>query len=500
MQIFEANKLLVFYFLRFVLSIACAACETYFYRGIMKQFGNHVARIAVVFLIFSTGMFISAAAFLPSTFAMYMVLLSYGGWFAGNYTVAVLATAAGALIGWPFSAILGVPIAWDVLVRQRRIMYFMQLCLISLIVFLGPLVYIDSFFYGKTVIAPLGIVLYNVFGKGGPNLYGVEPWTFYFLNGFLNFNVVFPMALLVLPACVFVKLVTTQTQEKKFPSSVLPVWLSLSGMYIWILIFFTRPHKEERFLFPIYPFICLCGAVTLTEAQKLFHSVFFSNSRHHYSASSTWFAVFVSVVFSLLALSRSSALYYGYHAPLDLYIELNHMSSKLEQPLPPDKEINLCVGKEWYRFPSSFFLPSERWQLQFIRSEFRGQLPKPYSEGSNATKIIPTHMNDMNKEETTRYISITKCDFLVDLETQRETEREPNFVKRAKDWEVVLKKPFLDAERSHRVFRAYYIPFLSHRYTKYINYVLLRSLRKASSKAKKGKEKKHVANEEETKM
>lgn len=36
----------------------------------------------------------------------------------------------------------------------------------------GPLVYIDSFFYGKTVIAPLGIVLYNVFGKGGPSLYG----------------------------------------------------------------------------------------------------------------------------------------------------------------------------------------------------------------------------------------------------------------------------------------------------------------------------------------
>ena len=36
----------------------------------------------------------------------------------------------------------------------------------------GPLVYIDSFYYGKTVIAPLGIVMYNVFGKGGPNLYG----------------------------------------------------------------------------------------------------------------------------------------------------------------------------------------------------------------------------------------------------------------------------------------------------------------------------------------
>ena len=39
--------------------------------------------------------------------------------------------------------------------------------------------YIDSFFYGKTVIAPLGIVLYNVFGKGGPSLYGkvsIDGW------------------------------------------------------------------------------------------------------------------------------------------------------------------------------------------------------------------------------------------------------------------------------------------------------------------------------------
>jgi len=35
----------------------------------------------------------------------------------------------------------------------------------------------------------------------------------------------------------------------------------------------------------------------------------------------------------------------------------------------------------------------------------------------------------------------------VDLETEKETELEPNFVKRTKEWEVVIKKPFLDAER-----------------------------------------------------
>ncbi|XP_015748741.1 PREDICTED: alpha-1,2-mannosyltransferase ALG9-like [Acropora digitifera] len=460
-HLFEANKILVFYFLRFVLSITCAACETYFYRGIMKQFGNHVARIAIVFMLFSTGMFISAAAFLPSTFAMYMVLLSYGGWFAGNNAVAVMATAAGALIGWPFSAILGLPIAWDILVRQRRIIYFLELCVVSLILFLGPLIYIDSFYYGKTVVAPLNIVLYNVFGKGGPSLYGVEPWTFYFLNGALNFNVAFPLALLSLPACVFVRLLNIQTPLKKFPSSVLPVWLTLSGMYIWVLIFFTRPHKEERFLFPIYPFFCLFGAVTVTEVQKLFHHFMFRNSRHHYSASSTWFPVSVCVLFSLLSLSRSSALFHGYHAPLDLYVEFNHMSSNLEHPFPADRYINLCVGKEWYRYPSSFFLPSDR---------------------------IPTNMNDMNKEEPSRFISVSKCDFLVDLATERETDREPNFEKRFKEWEVVIKKPFLDAERSRRIFRAFYIPLVSSHYTTYVNYVLLRASQRGKAKRRAGKQ------------
>ena len=61
-----------------------------------------------------------------------------------------------------------------------------------------------------------------------------------------------------------------------------------------------------------------------------------------------------------LKIVHSLSGFLGYHAPMDLFIELNHMSSKLEEPLPQGKQINLCVGKEWYRFPSSFFLPSER--------------------------------------------------------------------------------------------------------------------------------------------
>lgn len=35
-----------------------------------------------------------------------------------------------------------------------------------------PLVVVDSYYYGKLVVAPLNIVLYNVFTSHGPDLYG----------------------------------------------------------------------------------------------------------------------------------------------------------------------------------------------------------------------------------------------------------------------------------------------------------------------------------------
>ena len=54
---------------------------------------------------------------------------------------------------------------------------------------------IDSLYYGKLVLAPLNIVMYNVFTSHGPDLYGTEPWYFYLFNGFLNFNIIFICAL-----------------------------------------------------------------------------------------------------------------------------------------------------------------------------------------------------------------------------------------------------------------------------------------------------------------
>jgi alpha-1,2-mannosyltransferase len=99
--------------------------------------------------------------------------------------------------------------------------------------------------------------------------------------------------------------------------------------------------------------------------------------------------------------------------------------------------VNICVGKEWYRFPSNFWIPDPRFHVSFIRyhrrtpppryypsgkrargthpscthvrvyhsrSSFRGELPRPYSPPPDGSKVIHTDFNDQNQEEMSRYV------------------------------------------------------------------------------------------------
>nr|XP_013811792.1 PREDICTED: alpha-1,2-mannosyltransferase ALG9 [Apteryx mantelli mantelli] len=430
-----------------------------------------------------TPFFLCVAAFLPSSFCMYTTMIAMTGWYMDKTSVAVLGVAAGALVGWPFSAALGLPIAFDLLIMKQRWKSFLNWCVVSLILFLVPLVIVDSYYYGKLVVAPLNIVLYNVFTSHGPDLYGTEPWSFYFINGFLNFNVAFILALLVLPLTCLMECLLQKFHVQNLGR---PYWLTLAPMYIWIMIFFSQPHKEERFLFPIYPLICLCGAVALSALQKCYHFIFQRYRLEHYTVSSNWLALGTVFLFGLLSLSRSVALFRGYHGPLDLYPEFHRIATDPTiHTVPEGRPVNVCVGKEWYRFPSSFLLP-DNWQLQFILSEFRGQLPKQFAKGPMATRIIPADMNDQNREEPSRYIDISKCHYLVDLDTAAEAPREPRYSSNKEEWVTIAYKPFLDASRSSKLLRAFYIPLLSEQHTWYANYTILKSRRLKQIRKKMG--------------
>ena len=75
----------------------------------------------------------------------------------------------------------------------------------------------------------------------------------------------------------------------------------------------------------------------------------------------------------------------------------------------PENRINVCLGKEWYRYPSSFFLPAKKWNVKFLQSEFKGQLPQPFlTDHELATAIERPNFNDLNLEEVSRYVKVTR--------------------------------------------------------------------------------------------
>lgn len=92
----------------------------------------------------------------------------------------------------------------------------------------------------------LNLLKYNVAGGGDSALYGVEDALFYLRSGALAFNAALPAALLSAPAELLAALARRRA----------PRWdlLSVAGsFYLWLGFMTLIPHKEERFLYVVYP-------------------------------------------------------------------------------------------------------------------------------------------------------------------------------------------------------------------------------------------------------
>mgnify|MGYP001565163979 CR=1 FL=1 len=90
----------------------------------------------------------------------------------------------------------------------------------------------------------------------------------------------------------------------------------------------------------------------------------------------------------------------AFSAPLHIY-------EPLQSPGVAVPGGELCLGKDWYRFPSSYFLP-EGMRARFVRSEFRGLLPGEFGNGEGwreGTWTVPGGMNDENLEDVGKYVS-----------------------------------------------------------------------------------------------
>jgi alpha-1,2-mannosyltransferase len=451
-----------------------------FHRGICREFGVHIGRSWFYFQLLSAGMFISSSALLPSSFSMYFSISALSAWWHQKYKLAIFFTAISVLLGWPFVGLISVPLIIDIVARRKKLRMFIFWSIISGVTILLPMIILDSSYYGKTVLAPVNIVLYNIFKRdGGPNLYGTEPFSFYIFNGFLNFNVVWLLSLLT-PIALVIGYFAVPAKTRQ-PTLTLPYYLSLAPYYLWLAVMTIQPHKEERFLFPIYPLVSLCGAITIDVCQRIFFRIKSAlvkiNSPTHYLNHTTFITVIFVMLSVALNLSRILALYRNYHAPMDAFMEFGTSRDILEDP-KSTKEINVCIGKDWYRYPSSFFLPSTRYSIRFLKSEFRGMLPAYYSPDDNATQIPHSYFNDMNRENPYMYFNYRDCDFIADFDSKakKRSPLEPNYSSRTDEWNVIKEVPFLNAQQSHPIYRAFFIPFVSYKHIKYGSFNLLQKI------------------------
>lgn len=446
--------------------------------------------------LLSAGMFHASPALLPSATVMQILMLSYSYYLRGKESKAVMLGLVAVLgTGWPFCALLWVPMGFKILldgllntrnpaidgsggirVSPKHVLRIVGRTIQHALIIQLAVSSIDYYYYGDFVFPTFNIIKYNALSDGD-ELYGVEDMIFYVRNLILNWNGAFILALL--------SLLPNISWDEKNNNRII-----LVPMIIWVFILFPRPHKEERFLFPIYPLISYGCALTLEIILDPLIPNLFKPPRNCIgtdviSSFVSWkqglsakIGTIILLGIGSISILRSMALSNYYTAPLSLY---QHLHDHLATLTNEDENITVCVGGEWHRFSSSFFMPYSTTTLEFLPSRFKGQLPAQFLPNLNVlSHDVP--FNDQNKEEPARYIEggVASCNYLVELMLE-EREDEPECVehmkkdkKGGKYWDEVYSTPFLDAERTGFLDRVLYLPFRDEDKRAYAKYSLFR--------------------------
>ncbi|KAK5780618.1 dolichyl-P-Man:Man(6)GlcNAc(2)-PP-dolichol alpha-1,2-mannosyltransferase PWA37_003260 [Arxiozyma heterogenica] len=430
-----------FYLTRLLLGLISTIYEWKLFNEIASTLSLQIANLWMLFQIFSPGYFHASVELLPSSIAMTMYLNSIRysikylstnstGCFISSLTFTFIAS----MLGWPFVLVLSLPLCFHFLFTHNIISTIRTVfdCTLVFTVLGSLIIFIDSIFYGKFSPVSWNILMYNVLNTSketGPNIFGVEPWYYYFLNLTLSFP---------LPVLFF-------AMVGLFHKSIWPLSLSL---ITWITIFDLQPHKEERFLYPIYGLITLTGAIGF---YKTLSTLFGFNK-----CLKTTVKLLILTITILQAISRIVALVFNYTAPLEVYLHLYHLSNN------EDDIVNVCTGREWYHFPNSFFLP-DSYRLRFVQSGFDGLLPGDFAETSSvfdAIRTIPEGMNNMNLFDPNKLIDIKQCQYFVDISLESDTEKDIFSPDDLTNWTPIYCKKYIDVGNSKLFGRVFTIPTL----------------------------------------
>ena len=372
----------LFHLARLLLSLFTSCAEASLFTSLYTTLSPSIAYTTLLLLAPTAGMYHASASFLPSSLALTLTIFATAAHLNRSYFSAIFyGLLAVTMLGWPFVAILYIPLGLHSLYasyynkhakkdsdRQLATIVTLLFAVFTLVFFSFVAAVQDYRFYGKITIPNVNIFLYNAIGgatdeagaKTGDELYGVEPAMYYVKNLVVNAALV-PFLAAMYPVLYVVKAVVGRNATEQ-DHVCFTIFVPL---LLWFGLLFSRPHKEERFLFPVYHLLAFGGAMTLDMVGK-------------------WGGRGVKIVVpSLIGLSavlsfgRIGALAHNYGAPVAVYTAL--YDRLVERG---GGGVNVCVGGEWHRFPSHFFL-TDNASLRFVESGFGGQLPQMFTEGGS---------------------------------------------------------------------------------------------------------------------
>ncbi|XP_049414116.1 dol-P-Man:Man(6)GlcNAc(2)-PP-Dol alpha-1,2-mannosyltransferase isoform X2 [Solanum stenotomum] len=453
---FGEEKVIVFYAVRIFLAGLSVICDAALVVALSRKYGKRLASYALAMLCLASGCFFASTSFLPSSFSMYAMSLSSALFLFNKPAMAVSVAATGVILGWPFSILAFLPLTIYSLVKSFKPVFLTGV--VTSIVLMVLSVLVDYDYYKKWTSSVINLLVYNVLGGGESHLYGTEGASFYLRNGFNNFNLCFVFALLFLAILPVAK--------KKYAPELLVV---VSPVYLWIAFMSLQPHKEERFLYPIYPLICVAASAVIESFPDLF--------RDKYNPNGSSTLVTIAKTLRPLALglilcvshARTFSLINGYSAPIEIYKHLDYHDDAGPGSV-------LCVGSEWHRFPSSFFIPDYVDQVRWLDDGFTGLLPIPFNSSLGGTSAAPSYFNNKNKASERQYLKDPEqCTLLIELQLQRP------YPTRGSDmttWEIVAVLPYLDRELSPPLYRSFFIPNQWQEKNVFGQYRLLRRIQK----------------------
>lgn len=334
---------------------------------------------------------------------MTLLSLIWSFWLRGQDNRVLMLTAAMIILGWPYAVLDAIiPCFWSFkesftlsdggkveaakLSKSVKFQILIRRLVLaasfSSVYILAPSLLIERYYYGQWVLPSLNAVLYNVFGSsgGGPDVFGVESPTYYFLNLLLNFNLFFLSALLA----------PINFLRSHYRSKLILLW---TCMITPMAVFTLQAHKEERFMFIVFPLICLFAGHFL--------AVSFGANKwlNAFAKASLFTGLFLCAM-------RSYGLIMFFEAPQKLLENW--------KPLSPAGG-TLCMRGNWYRFPGSFYL-NHPLQLGFVKNSVSCLQPTYFEN----TKTQVPKVNNLNKAIDSQFTDLDGCDWLLEEEPAEE--------------------------------------------------------------------------------